>query len=52
MEVMEGRYAAEREARVAGEGGGGRRTRDGRGFGILRIYWSEAGRIDGHLDLE
>ena len=39
--VIEGRYAAERDAEVTGEGGAGRRKREGIEFGILKIYGSE-----------
>lgn len=35
---MEGRYAADRDAGVAGDGGGGRRARDGRAFDIVRVF--------------
>lgn len=34
---MEGRYAAEKDAEVMGEGGGGSRRSDGSEFGILEV---------------
>ena len=38
MAEIEGRYAAERDAGVAGDGGGGRRARDGRDFDMVPVY--------------
>jgi hypothetical protein len=34
---IEGRYAAEKDAAVTGEGGGGRRRSDGKDLGILSV---------------
>jgi hypothetical protein len=39
--VIEGRYAAESNAEVMGEGGGGSRRREGSEFSILKEYRSE-----------
>jgi len=47
--LMEGRYAAEKDAEVTGEGGGGRRRSDGSEVGILgivlRYQWEKMGKI-------
>lgn len=36
--MIEGRYAAESNAEVMGEGGGGSRRREGSAFSILKEY--------------
>ena len=38
--IIDGRYAAERDAEVTGIGGGGRSRRDGSVFGILKYCGS------------
>ena len=38
MEEIEGRYAAESDAVVAGDGGGGRSASDGRTFDMMPVY--------------
>jgi hypothetical protein len=39
--VIDGRYAAEKDAEVMGEGGRGSRRREGSELGILKIYTAE-----------